>query len=402
MKRTWKKQLAGAALAALLIALSASCANEGASASLPEEASSAAVSQTPPESSPAAPERGDESRAEETEASSALPRERGTLQVQSPEEAAAELERAIAALEQPELFDISALGEGWENPSMAMRNLYYGILSEHPEYKYAFELDTQRQENGLLLCTVSYMPYKTGNYPEDFEGLEIASLGELMAAAREHLDAKSVPVRITNPSLTVDDMSRALQQAGGGYLLCALNRDGTALTFTPQNGLSQEEALAVLEQTNALAEQVCASCVTPGMTKWEQAEALYTWLTENVRYDQRYYADFANMPYASTTAYGALADGTAICGGYAQALQLLFEKAGIPCVTVSGSSSGENHMWNLAFLDGAWQYFDATSDRGMAQFGFRKFAVPADALTGYVWDADWAQRLAASVGETAG
>lgn len=125
--------------------------------------------------------------------------------------------------------------------------------------------------------------------------------------------------------------------------------------------------------------------------------ALYAWLTENVQYDRRYYTDPASMPYNSTTAYGALSDHLAICGGYAQALQLLFEKAGIPCVTVSGVSSGENHMWDLAFLDGEWRYFDATSDRGMQQFGFRKFGVTADGLTGYTWDEAWVQRLAESL-----
>lgn len=55
-------------------------------------------------------------------------------------------------------------------------------------------------------------------------------------------------------------------------------------------------------------------------------------------------------------------------------------------------------MWNLALLDGRWLYFDATSDRGMAQFGFRKFAVTGEELTGYTWDEDWMLRLASSLG----
>lgn len=289
------------------------------------------------------------------------------------------------------------LAESWENPAMGVLNLYYAVLSEHPAYKYAHSMEVQQQEDGLLRCDVSYMPYVTGQYPEGFEGLDVGSFGELVAAAREHLGEESLAVRITDPTLEVDDISRALQQAGGGYLLCALNEDGTQLTFTPLNGMTRQEALDALEQTDALAQKVYEECVRPDMTQREQAEALYAWLTENVRYDRRYYTDPASMPYSSTTAYGALSDHLAICGGYAQALQLLFEKAGIPCVTVSGVSSGENHMWDLAFLDGEWRYFDATSDRGMQRFGFRKFGVTADGLTGYTWDEAWVQRLAESL-----
>ena len=116
-------------------------------------------------------------------------------------------------------------------------------------------------------------------------------------------------------------------------------------------------------------------------------------MTENVKYDQRYYADRINMPYDSQTAYGALHDGLAICGGYAQAVQNLFEAVGIPCYTVTGTMGSEYHMWNIAYLDGAWRYFDATSDRGRADYWFNYFGVTADQLTRYTWDADWIGRL---------
>ena len=132
------------------------------------------------------------------------------------------------------------------------------------------------------------------------------------------------------------------------------------------------------------------------MTGAEKAEALYTYVTENVRYDQRYYADRDNMPYDSQTAYGALHDGLAICGGYAQAVQRLFEAADIPCYTVTGTMGGENHMWNIAYLDGVWRYYDATSDRGRAAYWFNYFGVPSEQLARYEWDTDWVQRLTRS------
>lgn len=60
--------------------------------------------------------------------------------------------------------------------------------------------------------------------------------------ARDGLGQENIPIRITNLSLTVDDMNKALQQVGGGYLFCQLNRDGTAITVVPQGGLTLGEA----------------------------------------------------------------------------------------------------------------------------------------------------------------
>ena len=313
--------------------------------------------------------------------------------VSSMEELRTELTRAIAAAAQPPAFDASALGEQEDLP-LAVKNLYYGILSDNRAYSYAYDLNAELWEDGLLRCAISYMPYRTGAYPDGFQGAEIGSLAALVQTAREGLEQESIPIRITDPELVVDDMNRALQQVGGGFLLCQLSRDGTAITVTPQNGMTHQQALARLEETEALAGQVYEACVAADMSLSQQAEALYTWLTEQVRYDFRYYGNPGEMPYESTTAYGALHDHLAICGGYAQALQLLLEQAGIPCVTVSGKMGGEYHMWALAQIDGQWLFFDPTSDRGRANYGFNYCGVDAEALERYEWDQDWAQALA--------
>ena len=312
--------------------------------------------------------------------------------VSTMEELRAELTRAISAAEQPPAFDVSALSVEGDLP-MAVKNLYYAILSDNRMYSYAYDLSAQLGEDGLLHCTISYMPYRTGDYPAGFQGTEVSSLSELVQTAQAGLAQEQIPIRITDSTLVVDHMNKALQQVGGGYLLCQLSRDGTAITVVPQGGLNHQQALARLEETNTLAEQIYETCVTEGMSPSEQAQALYTWLTQQVRYDFRYYSQLEAMPYDSTTAYGALHDHLAICGGYAQAYQLLLEQAGIPCITVSGKMGGENHMWNLARVDGQWRYFDPTSDRGRADYGFNCFGVEAEALVRYEWDREWADQL---------
>lgn len=315
------------------------------------------------------------------------------IAVSSLEEVKAELTRAIAAAEQPPALDVSAL-EGQEELPLTVKNLYYGILSDNRAYSYAYDLTAEVGADGLLRCTISYMPYRTGDYPDGFQGTEAGGLDELVQCARQGLAQESIPVRITDPELVVDDMNRALQQVGGSWLLCQLSRDGTAITVTPQNGLTHQQALARLAETEALAQRIYGETVTADMTQAQQAEALYTWLTEHVRYDFRYYGNPGEMPYESITAYGALQNNLAICGGYAQAFQLLLEQADIPCITVTGQLGGENHMWNLACIDGQWRYFDPTSDRGRAAYGFQCCGVAAEELEGHQWDGDWALRLA--------
>ncbi len=267
-------------------------------------------------------------------------------------------------------------------------------MSEYPAYKYAYDLQVEVTGDRLFSCAISYMPYRTGSYPVGFQGEAVDSLASLCQVAQEGLAQDQIPMEIVNSQLEVDDMNRALQQVGGGYLFCQLNRDGTAVTVTPQGGLTQEEALARLAKIDALSEQLCRQVVTGDLAPAERAAALYTYLTEQVRYDFRYYAQLEEMPYDSTTAYGALQHNLAICGGYAQGFQALLKQTGIPCITVSGKLGGENHMWNLARIDGQWLYFDPTSDRGRAEYGFLYCGVPGDALTRHTWDEDRAMRLA--------
>ena len=306
------------------------------------------------------------------------------------------LARAIAAVEQPPAIDVSSLPVQQELP-LTVKNLYYDILAGNRTYSYAYDLSAELGADGLLRCTISYMPYRTGIYPDGFQGTQVDSLAELLRVAQAGLSQPYIPIRITNPALMVDDMNRALQQAGGGYLLCQLSRDGTAITVTAQGALTHEEALTRLAQTQALAEQICQTVIRADMTQMEQAQALYTYLTEQVRYDFRYYAQPGEMPYDSTTAYGALHDHLAVCGGYAQAFQLLLAQEDIPCITVSGKLGEENHMWNLAKVDGQWRYFDPTSDRGRAQYGFLYFGAASTGLDRHTWDSDQAAALAQSL-----
>lgn len=309
------------------------------------------------------------------------------LEVLSIEDVQSELTQAIAQLRQPSPMDIGSLA--LEQPELDVKNLYYQILSLRPEFKYAYDLSVSL-DSSILNCTIFYMPYKTGQYPAGFEGIQVQSLSELIAAAENNLSSDSIAVRIMDTSLEPDEMNKALQQAGGGYFSCTLNQDATAIVFNPPVSMTAQDCLQAIAQAEELADSVISQLISEDMSQEDRAWSLYSWLCSNVEYDQRYYSDKSSMPYESQTALGALRDGTAICGGYSHALKLLFEKAGIPCFNVTGVYYGEYHMWNIACLDGRWLWFDATSDRGSdGQFGYLRFALDQLDTDKYQWnDAD--------------
>lgn len=98
---------------------------------------------------------------------SSAPIEQEPLTAPDRETVKRELLEAIEELRQPRTMDISAAG--LEAPEMDVKNLYYELMAERPEMKYAYDLTVTVRE-GELTCRFSYMPYKTGAFPEGGPG----------------------------------------------------------------------------------------------------------------------------------------------------------------------------------------------------------------------------------------
>lgn len=62
-------------------------------------------------------------------------------------------------------------------------------------------------------------------------------------------------------------------------------------------------------------------------------------------------------------AYGCLVDGYAKCEGYSKAFLYVARRAGLHVMNVTGKvRNGENHVWNIAEIDGAFYNIDVTWD----------------------------------------
>ena len=115
----------------------------------------------------------------------------------------------------------------------------------------------------------------------------------------------------------------------------------------------------ISDAAQAEAERVVDELITSGMSDYEVVKTLHDYLVTHCDYDYR--VDIGNMPFVSYQAEGALLKGTAVCGGYAKAFELLLDAAGIPNETITGYAGGY-HAWNLVQVDGQWYHVDATWD----------------------------------------
>lgn len=119
---------------------------------------------------------------------------------------------------------------------------------------------------------------------------------------------------------------------------------------------------------------------------YPRALYLYDWLLEHVRYVSRETYD--------QTAYSAVCEGEAVCGGIADAYVYLLERGGIPARVVTGTSqsadgTADGHAWVAAELDGAVYYFDPTWD---LQDDESEAALPG--YLSHTWFALTAERMA--------
>jgi hypothetical protein len=103
-------------------------------------------------------------------------------------------------------------------------------------------------------------------------------------------------------------------------------------------------------------------------TDLEKARAIFTWMAENISYDDE---AFNSGNYPNYTAEYVLKNRRAVCDGYSNLFLALGNEMGIEVTKITGYAKGygfqqgntfneTDHAWNAVFLDGRWKIMDAT------------------------------------------
>ena len=119
------------------------------------------------------------------------------------------------------------------------------------------------------------------------------------------------------------------------------------------------------QELNALVADALAAMSLDGMTREQKIRTIYSYVCNHVTYDHEHDSTY-KLRY---TAYAALANGTAVCQGYALLIYRLMLEAGIDCQYIRGVGNGGSHAWNIVKLGGIYYCEDATWDSIWTQSG---------------------------------
>ena len=142
----------------------------------------------------------------------------------------------------------------------------------------------------------------------------------------------------------------------------------SAIWFTTA---AQEAAL-----TNYIQNTVLPQLSLGGKTTYQKVQAIYNWITANVKYDYSHLNDPAYL--TQYTAYAAAVQKKAVCQGYANLFYRLANDAGIDCRIITGKAYNgtqtEDHAWNIVRMEDEKYYcLDATWDAGLKPENYEYF-----------------------------
>ena len=126
---------------------------------------------------------------------------------------------------------------------------------------------------------------------------------------------------------------------------------------------AQEAAL-----TNYIRNTILPQLSLGGKTTYQKVQAIYNWITANVKYDYSHMNDPTYWP--QYTAYAAAVQKKAVCQGYANLFYRLANDAGVDCRIITGKAYNgtqtEDHAWNIVRMEDEKYYcLDATWDAGL-------------------------------------
>ena len=229
-------------------------------------------------------------------------------------------------------------------PTPLEKNEYYRDY----DFKYVSNTDNFSPEKKQDILNIYYTVINSGmsNFtfycPEEYESC--------ITDVKDIANNQSVISNINNfvhPYNGFKDLETEIDSLG--KVTIAINRNYT------------EEMQIIL---NYKVDEIIRNNITDDMTLKEKLKTIHDYIINNTKYDQDR-SDRDIIKYKSDTAYGALIEGYALCGGYTDSMMLFLEKFGVKSYRISSA----NHVWNYAYVDNNWYDIDLTWDDPISEDG---------------------------------
>ena len=255
---------------------------------------------------------------------------------------------------------------------------------------YAGKIGIPRRQSTLSVQTAQItQPKKAGTvYTKEAEAA--ADLRKQMVSRSEVMSVTLRSARDDMLTLAADLWDLALDHVEGSgttgdYLRwqhtgksCAMKKMPLAsgyqytFTYTPYTEYfdtiwfttaAQEAAL-----TNYIRNTILPQLSLSGKTTYQKVQAIYNWITANVKYDYSHMNDPTYL--LQYTAYAAAVQKKSVCQGYANLFYRLANDAGVDCRIITGKAYNgtqtEDHAWNIVRMEDEKYYcLDATWDAGL-------------------------------------
>ena len=154
---------------------------------------------------------------------------------------------------------------------------------------------------------------------------------------------------------------QVLEQAEGTMYSRVFNTDVAVELASPEIPFLFPNQYVDYARTDRAVDEAIA--LTSGMTDTQKiVKKLYRYVADNIEYDydKAEAVKSGYLPSPDET----LAAGKGICFDYAALFATMLRARGIPAKLVIGYVAPDNlyHAWNLVYIGGVWQLFDATLD----------------------------------------
>ncbi|MDR1558144.1 MAG: hypothetical protein LBS84_00340 [Clostridiales bacterium] len=273
---------------------------------------------------------------------------------------------------------------GFSAPSVYLANdsrrIYQaGVDAEIGQTGYIFEVpvyeNADTPDNGGVYAEIGYISARDRIMADIYANSALSEyIAQQFVSHAEEFSLKDFP-EAADISILLDALTEAYYQNNayiGGIELNQIMCDFNTLTLRIPYVLSADEQRLLQEDIMAEAGLIVNRIITPGMSDYQKAEAINTYLCESAAFDLDAKADLLNLPRGrmisdtykhSQTAYGVLINRRGICQSFAEAFKVLAGRAGLTSIVVTGVLIGYgSHAWNRANADGRWFTLDVTNN----------------------------------------
>jgi len=211
--------------------------------------------------------------------------------------------------------------------------------------------------------------------------LVIALIGSIVLGAVT-LDRVSAMADIISKSVTEDVAQENDVTIASEYEIKSTEHISDAYKNGSTNGLSDRD-----KETLDMASKILDEIITENMTAYEKEQAVYDWMTHELRFEAGSLLVVPETGEDSDNPYGVLKFHSAVCVGYATTFRLFMQMLDIPCMVVHNSEL--YHSWDLVQLDGEWYHTDIYSDSDTGNYSHFNLSDSQMSAQGQTWNRDF-------------